>query len=186
MRSGSFILAIAFLSACLVGCKDIHAHDEGGEHDAITTVTLTLVDATDTTKVATAVWEDIDGIGGANPNRIDTIKLDKAKAYNCSLRLENRSVTPPINITEDVSAELDYHQFFYEISNSIGQVLITDSDSRGLPVGLRFTLTTSMDASAVPGSLTMSLYHFSASSDKTGSNRGNETDIEVTFPLIAR
>lgn len=180
------LIALVLLASAIYGCKDLHSHAEGGDHDAITTVSLTFVDQADTSKVVTAVWEDIDGIGGANPNRIDTIKLEKARIYNCSVSLMNHSSHPPVDLTQDVASELDYHQFFFDVTNSLGQIVITDSDSRGLPVGLKFRLTTSMDASAVPGSLTMSLYHFDQSSDKTGSNRGNETDIEVALPLQVR
>ena len=178
--------ALVLMALFIYGCKDVHSHSEGGDHDAITTVSLTFVDQADTSKVVTAMWEDIDGIGGANPNRIDTIKLEKARIYNCSVSLMNHSAHPPVDLTQDVASELDYHQFFYEIQNSLGQIVITDADSRGLPVGLKFRLTTTMDSSAVPGSLTMSLYHFDQSSDKTGSNRGNETDIEVALPLQLR
>jgi hypothetical protein len=30
------------------------------------------------------------------------------------------------------------------------------------------------------------LYHYDSESDKTGTNRGNETDIEVVFPMFVR
>lgn len=186
MNKRTHLVMIALLTSALIGCKDVHMHEPGDDHDAITTVTVRIVDKSDTTKVITAVWEDLDGIGGANPNRIDTIKIEKARVYACSVTLQNHSAHPPVDLTEDIKSELDNHQFFYDIANGSGQIVITDSDSRGLPVGLNFTLTTPMDASAVPGSLTMSLYHFENSADKTGSNRGNETDVEVAFPLIAR
>jgi hypothetical protein len=180
------IAVIVLILAGLNGCKDVHLHPEGGEHEAITTVTLTFVDQSDSSQTITAVWEDVDGIGGANPNRIDTIKLEKAKVYKCTVSLKNHSAHPPIDLTEDIKAELDNHQFFFDVTGGSAQISITDTDSRGLPVGLQFSLSTSMDASAVPGSVTMSLYHFDNSADKTGSNRGNETDIEVTLPLLVR
>ncbi|MFN4985576.1 MAG: hypothetical protein ACK5BQ_02550 [Ignavibacteria bacterium] len=180
------LVAIALVATGLYGCKDVHLHPEGGEHEIITTVTLTFVDQSDSSNTITAVWEDVDGIGGANPNRIDTIKLSKAKTYRCYVTLQNHSAHPALDVTGDIKAELDNHQLFYDVTGGAAQISITDADSRGLPIGLQFNLMTSMDASAVPGSLTMSLYHYDNSADKTGSNRGNETDIEVTLPLLVR
>ena len=180
-------LMAAFLTMVLVGCSDpFHDDHSGDEHDVITTVTLILSNVADTNDYITAVWEDIDGIGGANPNRIDSIILRKGAAYKCSVSFENRSVSPVIDVTQDIRTDGNNHQVFYNISNGLGQIIIEDIDARNLPVGLLFGLATSMDAAAVPGNLTVSLYHYDSESDKTGTNRGNETDIEVVFPMFVR
>ena len=176
-----------FLAVALVGCSDPfhddHSHDE---HDVITTVTLVFSNVADTNDYITAVWEDIDGIGGANPNRIDSIILRKGATYKCSVSFENRSVSPVIDVTQDIRRDGNNHQVFYNVSNGLGQIIIEDVDARNLPVGLLFGLSTSMDAAAVPGNMTVSLYHYDSESDKTGTNRGNETDIEVVFPMFVR
>lgn len=183
------LLALAMITAVfsLTGCKDPfhddHSHDE---HDVITTVTLRFVNTADSNDVVTAVWEDIDGIGGANPNRIDSIKLKKAATYACNVSFENRSVTPVVNVTQDIQNDRNYHQVFYDLSSYLGQITVEDLDARNLPVGLRFRMMTPMDASAVPGQLKLSLYHYDNESDKTGTTRGSETDIEVAFPTFVQ
>lgn len=178
-------LTIALGVFALVGCKDPFHHDhDHGEHDVITTVTLRFVNTADSNDIITAVWEDFDGIGGANPNRIDSISLKKAATYACNVSFENRSVTPAVNVTQDILNDRNYHQVFYDLSSYLGQITVEDLDARNLPVGLRFRMTTPMDASAVPGQLKLSLYHYDDESDKTGTTRGSETDIEVAFPTF--
>lgn len=179
----SMILGVVILT----GCKDpFHDDHSGDEHDVITTVTLRLENMADSNDVVIAVWEDIDGIGGANPNRIDSIRLKKAATYTCNVSFENRSVTPVVDVTQDILNDRNNHQVFYDLSSDLGQITVEDLDARNLPVGLRFRLTTPMDASAVAGQLKLSLYHWSNESDKTGTTRGSETDIEVTLPLLVR
>lgn len=177
------IAGVFALSGCKDPFHDDHSHDE---HDVITTVTLRFANVADSTDTLTVVWEDIDGIGGANPNRIDSVRLRKASAYTCNVRFENRSVNPVIDVTQDVQSDRDYHQVFYDLSTYLGQITVEDVDSRNLPLGLRFRLITPMDASAVPGNLMLSLYHFDNEADKTGTTRGSETDIEVAFPMYVR
>ncbi len=177
----SMILGVVILTGCKDPFHDDHSHDE---HDVITTVTLRFVNTADSNDVVTAVWEDIDGIGGANPNRIDSVTLKKAASYACSVSFENRSVTPVVNVTQDILTDRNNHQVFYDLSSYLGQIAVEDLDARNLPVGLRFRLITPMDASAVPGQLKLSLYHYDDESDKTGTTRGSETDIEVAFPTF--
>lgn len=180
-------LAMMITVLALSGCKDpFHDDHANEEHDAITTVSLRFENTNDSNDIVTAVWEDIDGIGGANPNRIDSIFLKKAATYTCNVSFENRSVTPVINVTQDILNDRNYHQVFYDLSSYLGQITVEDLDARSLPVGLQFRTTTPMDASAVPGQLKLSLYHYDDESEKTGTTRGSETDIEVAFPTFVQ
>ncbi|MBU3680041.1 MAG: type 1 periplasmic binding fold superfamily protein [Candidatus Kapabacteria bacterium] len=183
MRSLLVALTLTFV---LTSCDHLDdPHDHSGDHDAVTTVTLTLVaqGTSDTTRVT---WEDLDGIGGNNPNRIDTLFLRPATIYLGSVTFENRATSPTENITEEVLKEADEHQVFYAVSNSLGEVQILDKDGRGLPLGLVYSLSTAATAASVPGVLTLSLYHFDSESSKNGTDPADETDVEVSFPMILR
>jgi hypothetical protein len=127
-----------------------------------------------------------DHSGENNPNRIDTLFLKPGAIYLGSVQFENRAKSPVENITEEVLEDADEHQVFYTVSNSLGQVTVLDKDGRGLPLGLTFSIATTTAAAAVPGSLTLSLYHYESESAKNGTDLADETDVEVTFPLIVR
>lgn len=137
-RFGRIFLTSAFAaSMSLFGtsCDHLHdPHDHDHDHDAVTTVVLTLVaqGSNDTTRVT---WEDLDGIGGNNPNRIDTLFLRPGTIYVGSVQFENRAESPAKNLTEDVLEDANEHQVFYAVSNSLGQVSVLDKDGRGLPLG---------------------------------------------------
>ncbi len=174
------------LALFLTSCDHLSdPHDHSNDHDAITTVTLTLVaqGTTDTTRVT---WEDLDGIGGNNPNRIDTLVLKPGAIYLGSVQFENRAESPVENINEEVLEDANEHQVFYAVSNSLGQATVLDKDGKGLPLGLVFSLNTTTAAAAVPGTLTLSLYHYESESSKNGTDPADETDVEVTFPLLVR
>ena len=184
----ALFLSGAALALALFGTSCDHLddpHDHSGDHDAVTTVTLTLVaqGTTDTTRVT---WEDLDGIGGNNPNRIDTLILRPGSIYVGAVQFENRAESPVENINEEVLEDANEHQVFYAVSNSLGQVTVLDKDGKGLPLGLTFSIATTTTAAAVPGSLTLSLYHYDSESSKSGTDPADETDVEVTFPLLVR
>ena len=168
------------------GCKETSTTPDPINHDIVTTVTITLKPRGVIIDSLVAVWEDIDGVGGANPNRIDTLKLKADTEYICSIQVENRSVTPIVDITSEIDAERENHQFFYAITDSLGKVTVRDKDSRSLPVGLQFYLSTTVTASAVPGALTMSLSHWENAADKNGTTPSAETDVSIELPMIVR
>lgn len=182
------LMSVLAMTLALFGTSCDHLddpHDHYDDHDAVTTVTLTLVaqGTTDTTRVT---WEDLDGIGGTNPSRIDTLFLKPGAIYLGSVQFENRAESPAKNITEEVLDDADEHQVFYAVSDSLGKVTVLDKDGRGLPLGLVFSISTTTTAAAVPGRLTLSLYHYESESSKNGTDPADETDVEVTFPLLVR
>jgi hypothetical protein len=92
---------------------------------------------------------------------------------------------PIDTITNEIIAEADEHQFFFQ-SNVTGlSISYLDQDINSNPIGLKSSLTTDQIGN---GSLTIILRHQpdkSATGVTSGdiTNAGGETDIEVTFPI---
>jgi hypothetical protein len=184
MKLTLIALALFCASILLGGCSesshDPHDHDD---HDVITTVTFTLKPTNAAGDSLVYVWEDIDGVGGNNPNRIDTMKLATGVLYACTVKLENRSVNPAKDVTSEIAADKDEHQFLYTISDWQGAITVLDRDSRDLPVGLVFNLQTTITADAVPGTFGMRLFHYDNATDKVAGVPGEETDISIQLPV---
>lgn len=187
MKNVSIILSVCGLISILApGCKESSNTLDPISHDIVTTVTITLKSNGEPVDTIVAVWEDIDGVGGTNPNQIDTLILSAGTVYTGSVKVENRSLTPTVDLTPDIAKEPDNHQFFYAITNSLGKVTVTDMDSRQLPLGLSFSLSSIATASATFGTLTMSLSHWENSSDKDGTKPSAETDVSIILPMTVR
>ena len=168
----------------MAGCSE-HGHgpdDHDHDHDVISKVEFRLIGVL-TADTTTYVWEDADGAGGSNPNRIDTITLEVDRVYSGSIRLLNSTVSPAKDLTSGVRDDMDEHQFFFTISDSLATITIQDFDERELPVGLATTL---VGRKAGTGSLGIELSHFDDATQKTGVNRSDETDVSITFPLVVR
>ncbi|MBL7820139.1 MAG: type 1 periplasmic binding fold superfamily protein [Saprospiraceae bacterium] len=131
-------------------------------------------------------FKDLDGDGG-NPPVIFAPKLKSNTLYQTSLRLLNESVSPPIEITDEIVSEGTDHQFFYTPSGQANlQISYLDFDSLGYPIG---TKTNILTGNAGSGLLKISLKHLpekKASGVQNGNitNSGGETDIELTFDLV--
>lgn len=182
----TIFLASALVLAALVtgGCSETsNAPDDANDHDVITTVTFTLRPTNVLGETLVYVWEDIDGVGGNNPNRIDTMKLSAGVLYACTVKLENRSVNPIIDLTSSIQEEKDAHQLLYTISEQQGAVIVLDRDSRDLPVGLLFNLQSTSEPAPAPGTFTMSLYHYDKATDKVAGVPGSETDVSIELPV---
>ena len=188
MRTTLLMLSLSMVLTSCLQMLDPHddEHDDhhNDDHSAVTTVTLQLIEhgTSDTTRV---VWEDLDGVGGNNPNRIDTLTLKPGKTYIGSIRFENSTNAQTVDLTSEVRQESDEHQVFYAVSDSLGRVTVVDQDERGLPIGLSYLFDTAQTPSE-KGSLTVSLYHYATQSSKNGTDPASETDVEVTFPLVLR
>lgn len=169
------------------GCNDDNPADSGdegpGEEELITTVTLTLTDASDANNIATVQWRDIDGPGGNDPV-IGTLTLTAGKTYNGTIQLLNEQANPAENITDEVNEEHNAHQFFYTAEGGVTgrvAVAITDQDDNGLPVGLNFTVTVSAGAAA-SGTLNVILGHYDEVV-KDGTTKSTETDVDIDLPV---
>ena len=180
-----WLATLTVYAIMLMGCSE-HGSDphDHADHDVITTIELTLTPSDTAQPTQRIVWEDLDGPGGANPTRIDTIVLRPGATYKGSIALSNRSVSPVEDLTPTIEAERDNHQFFYVLSSGLGALTITDKDSRQLPVGLSFSLDQS--GTATSGTLAVQLSHFGNASSKNGTTPSDETDLSVVFPVVVR
>lgn len=154
------------------------------EEELITSVTVILTPQGGGNTV-TLIFSDPDGDGGSAPS-ITAPPLAANTTYDGIITLLNESVTPVEDITNEIAAEQEEHQFFYSVSAGANLVVdYTDQDANGNPVGLSTTYTTGDTSNGI---LTVILRHEpdkNATGVKEGdpTNAGGETDIEVTFPI---
>lgn len=146
-------------------------------------VTLTLTSPQGNTS---AVWHGSTNATGAAVH-IDTLILAAGRTYTGTITAVNSTKTPIVDLTKEYKALANEHQFFYTVSGDAQSRVtftVTDKDGNGLPVGLEFTVAASAGAS-VRGMLNVVLAHFDAVK-KTGTNRSNESDIDINFPIVVR
>lgn len=154
------------------------------ETEVITTLAYTLTPANGGTPVVFK-FVDADGDGGNAPVITNGV-LQANTTYEGVITLLNETKTPPENVHEEVLAEGDEHQFFYE--NTLNNITVTykDRDKKGKDLGLKTTFKT---GAAERGNLTVILKHKPNKSaagvaiDKS-SPAGGETDIEVKFDVV--
>lgn len=183
MRRTTLALATFASIALIAGCsEDSNGPDDHGEQEVINRIEFETLEVNSTTRT-TFVWEDADGPGGNNPNRIDTIKLDSAVSYTGTIRMYNTTVNPVIDVTQEIKERLDEHQFFFTVTGGVLTISPGDIDSRGLPVGLTNVIAPARKGA---GELTIELSHYDDPADKDGSTRSDETDVSVTFPVLVR
>ena len=162
LRSTGTALLVCSISV-LAACGDDDDADDTPPPEVITTFNLTLMSGSDT---ITASLRDADGDGGDEAVQTDPSPLMAGETYAMSIELLNEleGAEDP-DITAEIRAEAEEHQFFYEVAGDIGTVMITDVESdyamnmegEDLPVGLAatFTATTSMST----GTLSITLKH---------------------------
>ena len=177
------LLAILFISsltftACS-GNDDDHSGDDHSEEELITTVTYTLTGP----NTVVMTFTDLDGDGGAAPTITVSGDLVANTSYTGSLVLLNETESPAENITAEISAEADEHEFFF--TNTLGLIISkTDVDSGNNPLGLSTTVDT---GSSGTGSLTVVLKHEPKKPNNgTVADAGGKTDLEVTFDVTVQ
>jgi hypothetical protein len=177
-----FFIAIAMFCGLLnSGCLHNDDHDHDQEHDVPTTMVMTFTEAANPSASISATWEDIDGIGGNGPNRIDTIKLRAGVQYVAAVRVLNSNETPAEDLTPTIVSEGTVHQLFYTATPAaLLTIAVTDTDTRSLPIGLTTTVTGTKGV----GSLTVELMHYDSEGAKNGVDRSDETDLSVTLPVV--
>ncbi len=156
------------------------------EEELITTVKYTLSPEGDDSPDSKVIlqFQDLDGDGGKDPI-IASSALKANTTYSGTIELFNELETPAENISLEVLAEDEEHQFFFESKIDGLKVAYNDMDENKNPVGLQTKLTTT---TAGQGTLKISLRHQPnkaaegvASGDITLA--GGETDIEITFNI---
>lgn len=180
----AFVLVIGISS---VSCDNPADDDDAGEQEYITKVTIRLEEQ-GSTNVVNIIWSDPDGDGRGD--FLGTAALKTNKTYKGSIELLNELADKPEerDITQEILKEADEHQFFYTFATALrpfAAVTITDKDKNNLPIGLKFDLvTTALPSGTVSltSTLNIVLSHYSTIK-KTGTNPGNEEDININAPI---
>jgi len=172
----NWTLVILLLSVFSVSCsKD--DDPMGNEEELITTLRLTLRE-TGSATVKVFEFKDPDGTGGNPPTKFDPIILSPSKNYTCTIDVLNESVTPAVDITAEIIAEADDHQFFFEPAGVNINILNLDTDTKGLPLGVSSTWNT---GAVSTGTLKVTLKHKPGTKAIGDLVSKGETDIEVNF-----
>ena len=170
-----YMLGGILLTSC---SSDDNDPDPVNEEEIITTMTVTLAPQGGGTTI-TLQSQDLDGDGPNAPVVTVSGNLAANTTYDGSIVLLNETETPAENITLEVSAEAEEHQFIFSVTGSLTAVDYADADGNGNPVGIEFTLET---GAAGAGSLSVTLRHEPTKpNDGTLAGAGGETDIAQTF-----
>jgi hypothetical protein len=154
------------------------------ESELITTVRLKLTN-TFSSSINPVVYEfkDLDGEGGAAPVKFDDIVLQKNIPYICEVTVLNESVSPADDITKEIKAEANDHQFYFVPSSSnLLTVSNYDTDAQGLPLGLSSFWVTGLNPGT--GTLRLVLKHKPGTKAANDLINKGDTDIELNFKLI--
>lgn len=119
----------------------------------------------------TYTWKD--KIGG------DTIYLKPEQKYSVAVSFYTLSVNQvDIDITDEIIADNLSHQVFYSSDpSSLLSIAYEDKDDKGLPLGIKTSMTTSNTLNQ--GTLRVLLKHYSA--EKDGNSASGSTDADVSF-----
>lgn len=180
------ILALLLTTMAVVtSCSNDDDPEPVNEEEVITTITASLTPVGGGTTIILQS-QDLDGDGPNAPTISVSGKFAANTTYNGSLDLLNETESPAESITSEILEEDEEHQFFFNATNSIATFDYADSDSDGNPIGLEFTLTTSVNSGT--GTISITLRHEpnkSAAGVINGdiTNAGGETDISVSFAV---
>jgi hypothetical protein len=155
------------------------------EEELITTLILTFTDATSPDNVYEMRFIDLDG-GGGNAPVITGDTLPADRTFNLAVRALDESGSTPEEITTEILAEDEEHQFFFQVTGANLTITYGDQDSNGFPIGLSNTATT---GTAGSGSVLVTLRHEplkAAAGVAAGdiSAAGGDTDIAATIPVV--
>jgi hypothetical protein len=173
----NWMIVILLLSIFSTSCSKDEEEDLGNEEELITTLRLTLRE-TGSATVKVFEFKDPDGTGGNPPTKFDPIILSPSKNYTCTIEVLNESVSPVENITAEIIAESDDHQFYFEPAGVNIFVINLDTDTQGLPLGVSSTWNT---GAASNGTVKITLKHKPGAKLAGDLVNKGETDIEVNF-----
>lgn len=172
-------LIVLFISAFAVSCSDDDENPEAvDEEEVITTMKITLSASGSSINLES---QDLDGDGPNAPTISVSGNLVANTSYSGVIELLNETETPAENITEEVEEEDEDHQFFFTTGGAISEVVYSDQDGNGNPVGINFSLTT---GDAGTGTLQVTLRHEPKKPNNgTLADAGGETDIAQNFSI---
>jgi hypothetical protein len=178
-----FSAVLLFFVFVMNSCKKDPVVDPN-EGELITTVRLKLTN-TLSSSINPLVYEfkDLDGEGGAAPVKFDDIVLQKNIPYICEVTVLNESVSPADDITKEIKAEANDHQFYFVPSSSnLLTVSNLDTDTQGLPLGLSSFWVTGLNPGT--GTVRVVLKHKPGTKAANDLINKGDTDIELNFKLI--
>lgn len=176
-----FPLSLA-LSSC-GGSDSITEPQDDHEHEVITSVILSVVDSATGSTIDAVRFVDADGEGGKPPVLPDTLRLRTGRVYHASVRfLDESHPTDVHDLNEEIGgSESDDHAILWIPSSGALSVAVTDTDSKGLPLGLHASLKTS--STVGPMVLRVNLRHLPGIKTASSGPADGETDADVEFPV---
>ena len=116
------------------------------------------------------------------PSYVDTIRLQANSSYTIQVILLNETLSPVQNMTDTIEARGDNHLMIYNIDpTELFSLKMLDKDSKGLPIGLMSTWTTT---NTTNGWLRMILRQ--QPGNKNGTQTPGITDFEADFPVSVK
>jgi hypothetical protein len=182
MKKNVLLTAVVLFSLVLLnGCKKDKVDPNEGE--LITTVRLKFTNSAGGGALPLVYeFKDLDGDGGVLPIKFDTIVLQKNISYNCEISVLNESASPTDDITKEIKAEANDHQFYFVPSNAnLLSVSNFDTDAKSLPLGLTSSWVTGTNPGT--GTVTVVLKHKPGIKAANDPITKGETDIELDFKL---
>ena len=181
MKTSNFFTLMLLAIVVLSSCKKEKADPNEGE--LITTVRVKLTEKVlgGTGPLTVFEFKDLDGEGGAAPSKFDEITLQKGKIYDCVLEILNESVTPADNITAEIIAEANDHQFYYSATNGLVSFSNFNLDGKGFSLGTTSIWTVSSNTGS--GILNITLKHKPGYKKLDDPVTLGDTDVSIDFKL---
>jgi hypothetical protein len=175
-RTLALVATVALTAMLSTGCDK----DDDTAEENITTIEVHLTGSGGLDQKF--FWDDTDGDG--SPNTLDTIVVPAFSSnIQCHLHVYDRSVSPEVNLTEEIEEESRDHLFRYTLSGvtnlTIGDL---DTDPTGAPLGIRSVWTAG--PAGQKGTLRLQLFH--EPTDKNAADPGGDVDFDVNFPVVVR
>jgi hypothetical protein len=180
--NGRYMLAVGLLLLVITfqSC-DTEDPKPPNEEEVITTLTVTLTPGDGGMPVILSFFDEDGENGSAEPVETISGSLRVGTSYSAQIQLLNETVTPPIDVSEEVEEEGNDHLFCFSASGDLS-IEYEDEDDQGLPLGLS---TTWLPGEAGQQEVTIILRHQAGT--KNGQCPGTgETDLEVSFGFIVQ
>ncbi|MDZ4071344.1 MAG: hypothetical protein U1C70_05925 [Sediminibacterium sp.] len=171
------MVALLMVTFVATGCKKDPQKPEN-EEELITTLRLTFTEVGGTA-TSTVTFKDADGPGGNAPTQNEQIILAPNKQYNCTVQVLDESKSPAKDITIEINAEANDHQFYFQPNGVNITINGLNTDPNGRPLGV--TSRWNCGAVSGPGTVKVTLKHKPGSKGSNDPVTVGETDIEVNF-----
>ncbi len=188
MKTLKTIAFVFSLATIFTSCSNDSDATPVNEEELITTITAVFTPEGGGTAI-TLESKDLDGDGPDAPAIAISAPFAQNTTYNGVVTFENESVNPAEDITEEILAEAEDHQIFYQKTGTINSFSYSTNadnfDADGKPVGLQIVFTTT---TAATGTLKIILIHLpnksaAGVSDGDITNAGGGTDAEAIFNI---